>query len=249
MNIPENILNILAECKIENNILFLPPEQLERNIYVAVNQCLENIGGKWNKKAKGHIFDYDPTEAFEILIFTGETENMKKAFQFFPTPRKIAELMCGMAELSTAVKILEPGCGKGDLADVIYEHNQNLTCIELNNEMKRYLERKPYVSIVGMDFLEYYPETEKLYDRIIMNPPFHKQQDIDHILHSYDILSNKGILISVMSTSPFFRTNKKSVDFREWLSRNNAEVIDIAAEAFKESGTLIPTKIIKIKKC
>jgi hypothetical protein len=51
-----------------------------------------------------------------------------------------------------------------------------------------------------------------------------------------------------MSVSPFGRENKKSVDFREWLNENNAETVDVPAGAFKESGTLIATKIIKIIK-
>ena len=248
MKIRENILNILAECRIENNTLFLPPEQLDRTTYAAVNKCLENIGGKWNRKAKGHIFDYDPAEAFDNLILTGETESMKKTFQFFPTPKKVAAIVCDMAELSKAKNILEPSCGRGDLADEIYERNPNLTCIELNNDMKRYLDKKPYTSLIGEDFLKYRPKAKNPFDRIVMNPPFSKQQDIDHILHAYSLLQNNGILVSVMSTAPFYRTNKKSVDFMGWLRSNHAEVINIAPEAFKESGTLIPTKIIKIKK-
>lgn len=54
---------------------------------------------------------------------TGETTDLKKQYQFFPTPRKIAEMMCDMAELDNNSVVLEPSCGKGDLADVIWEHN------------------------------------------------------------------------------------------------------------------------------
>ena len=68
MKISEEILKILAECRIENNTLFLPPEQLDRKTYETVNKCLTDIGGKWNRKAKGHVFDYDPTEAFDNLV-------------------------------------------------------------------------------------------------------------------------------------------------------------------------------------
>jgi predicted RNA methylase len=246
MKIPQNILKILAECKIEDNTLFLPPEQLDRAAYTAVNKCLENIGGKWNRKAKGHIFDYDPAEAFENLVLTGETEDMKKTFQFFPTPRPVAEIVCDMAELSTAANILEPSCGKGDLADVIYEHNQNLACIEINSDMKRYLDEKPYACMVGSDFLDYAPDTEKPFDRVVMNPPFRNQQDIDHIRHAYSLLKDGGILVSIVSVSPFFRDNQKSVDFRNWLDELDAEIIDVAEGAFKDSGTSIATKIIKI---
>lgn len=248
LKIKDEILSILADCTINNNILYLPEIQLDRATYTAVNKCIEAIGGKWNKKVKGHVFDCDPSEGLENLILTGEVEDMKKTFQFFPTPKELSEQVCDMAELETACNILEPSCGKGDLADTIYSRNQNLICIELNYEMKKYLDKKPYTSMIGDDFLNYKSETVKPFDRIIMNPPFSKQQDIDHILHAFSLLGNKGILVSIMSISPFFRTNKKSVDFVEWLNDVKAEIVDVPEGAFKTSGTMIRTKIIKIIK-
>jgi predicted RNA methylase len=249
MKIAEDILNILAECRTEENVLYLPGTQLERKTYEAVNKVLTNIGGKWSRKEKGHVFDYEPGEALENLVLTGETEDMKKKFQFFPTPRPVAEMMCDMAELGELTDIdfiLEPSCGKGDLADVIYERCQNLICNELNEEMKKYLDKKPYKVCFG-DFLTVKDDVCG-HERIIMNPPFARQQDIDHILKAYSLLSYDGILVSIASTSWEWRTNAKSVEFREWLSEVCAEITGVEAGAFKESGTAIPTKIIKIKK-
>ena len=61
--IADNILSILGECCVEGNTLFLPDRQLDRPTYQAVNKVLVNIGGKWNRKAKGHVFtDGDPAE-------------------------------------------------------------------------------------------------------------------------------------------------------------------------------------------
>lgn len=248
MRVAENILSILAECKIEDCVVYLPPEQLDRKTYESVNKCLVNIGGKWNRKTKGHVFDCDPTEAFGNLMLTGETEDMKKTFQFFPTPRHIAELVCDMAELDEAQSILEPSCGKGDLADVAYSRNPNIVGIELNREMKKYLDDKPYTCMVGNDFLEYEVGQVREFDRVVMTPPFSKQQDIDHIYHAYDLLSPGGILVSVVSPSPFFRTNNKSVRFREWIEELDGEVSDVGAGEFKTSGTMISTKIIKLRK-
>ena len=37
-----------------------------------VNDVLENIGGKWDRKAKGHVFDEDPTDRLETVFLTGE---------------------------------------------------------------------------------------------------------------------------------------------------------------------------------
>ena len=251
MKIPQEILEILSHFTVKNNVLLLPPRQLDRKVYQQVNKCLENLGGKWNRKVKGHIFDHDITESFENLLLTGETENIKKKFQFFPTPRTLAEKLCDWAELERDSVVLEPSAGKGDLADVIFGYCQNITCIELNTEMGKFLAAKPYSSDVGTDFLNV-TKTD-YWDRIVMNPPFTRQQDIDHVLHAYNLLKDGGVLVSVMSVSWTFRENKKSVDFRDWFhgtitSYKQPCIMDVAAGTFKESGTMMPAKVIKVKK-
>jgi len=247
MKIKQEILNILEECTIEGNLLFLPPRQLDRKTYEAVNKCLTSLGGKWNRKSKAHAFDSDPSEAFDNLLMTGETEDMKKHFQFFPTPRDISAFMCEYAELDASHNVLEPSCGRGDLADVIYERCKNLSCIELNTEMSRHLDKKPY-SCKYMDFLSMDAETSGRYDRIIMNPPFSKQQDIRHVMHAYRLLASGGVLVSVISTAPFWRTSKLALEFRDWFEENHGESVPVDEGVFKESGTMIPTYIIKVKK-
>lgn len=247
MKLSNVVLDILGECKVEENILYLPDRQLERADYMAVNKVLEELGGKWNRKAKGHIFDHCPEDEIETVILTGEITDKKKEFQFFPTPRDIAEILCDMAEITPESKVLEPSCGMGNLADVIYERNPSLLyAMELNEEMGKHLCSKPYSSVVGQDFLEY--ENYGGYDRIIMNPPFSKQQDIDHALKAYEILADGGILVSVMSISILFRSNKKAVAFREFLEEHDAEIVELPEGAFKESGTMVRTCVVKIKK-
>ena len=254
MKIPNEILDILAECRIDGNILYLPARQLERDTYEKVNKCLTNIGGKWNRKAKGHVFDYGPAEALENLIFTGETEDWKKTFQFFPTPCDVAAFLCNLAEIDCDSCVLEPSIGRGDLADVIWECGpKELLGVELNSEMDRYLLEKPYTSYSGVDFLAFAQEVldGKItggWNRVVMNPPFSRQQDIDHIYKAYEVLSNGGILVSVMSISPFFRTNEKSNAFRNWLDMLGAQVFKLDEGMFKTSGTAVRTNVIKIRK-
>ncbi|MEG1565089.1 MAG: hypothetical protein RR365_15430, partial [Bacteroides sp.] len=147
--ISDNILDILGDCTITGNTLFLPDKQLDRPTYEAVNKAITNIGGKWNRKAKGHVFDHDPTEGLDNLLTTGETEDMKKVFQFFPTPRQLAETMVGMAEIQNMpheekCPVLEPSAGDGAIADVLHEElkkarrDGGLICVELNEQMKQY---------------------------------------------------------------------------------------------------------------
>ncbi len=250
MRIPENILSIPSNCRTEGNVAYLPEGQLERKTYEAVNKCLESIGGKWNRKAKGHVFDEDPAELLDALVVSGELVDMKKVFQFFPTPRVIGEQMCDLAELDKVTRqcsILEPSCGNGDLADAIYERNTNLICNELNRDMAICLGDKPYTCMFG-DFLRMELDKVVKFSRIVMNPPFSRQQDIDHIYHAYSMLEEGGILVSIISESPFFRSNRKSTDFCAWLRLVDVEITDLSAGAFRESGTMVKTRILKIRR-
>ena len=82
----------------------------------------------------------------------------------------------------------------------------------------------------------------------MMNPPFSKQQDIDHIYKAFDYLKPGGILVSVMSTSHTYRTNQKSELFREFLEQTGAEAEFLPQGTFKASGTMINACVVKIRK-
>ena len=119
MEIKKSILDIIASCEIHDKLLLLPPVQLNRTDYVAVNKVLEALGGKWNRKEGGHVFDYDPSEKIEEIILTGEYTDAKKDYQFFPTPPDLAEYLCDLAEIDETTTVLEPSCGKGNIADAV----------------------------------------------------------------------------------------------------------------------------------
>jgi len=62
----QKILNILDRCTIsikENlNVVYLPLRKLNRKTYLVVNKYLEDMGGKWDKKEKGYIFEDYPVD-------------------------------------------------------------------------------------------------------------------------------------------------------------------------------------------
>ena len=245
MKIDKEILNILDNCTFaigKRNVVYLPLGQLDRKTYLAINKCLGAIGGKWDRKEKGHIFEDYPIDLVENLLLTGEVEDIKKEFQFFETPKKLAKQMIEMAELNNGDLILEPSAGKGAIANEI--KIGILAVNELNENNYKKLKEK-YSQATNYNFLE---SGFGFYNKIIQNPPFSKQQDIDHILRAFDFLKSGGMLISVVSESPFFRENKKSVEFRKFLEDNNAEIIKNPEATFKESGTLVNSRLIKIKK-
>ncbi len=251
VQIKQEIIDILKQCRVEDNLVFLPDIQLERKTYAAVNKCLEQTGGKWNRSKRGHLFESDPESIFSDMLETGEYIDIKKEYQFFETPNDIVQQMVQLSELNFHDSVLEPSAGKGAILHEIH-YSCYLIAIELNKDNYAYLENEYKIDynidkIIEGDFLEYTPEGK--FNKIIMNPPFRNQQDIDHFTHAFDnCLADGGIIVSIISESPFFRTTKKAEAFRKLLKDNNAEIIELHPGAFKSSGTMVKTRIVKIVK-
>lgn len=245
MKLSDFTRNILRSVSVSENVVYLPPITLNRNEYAALDKALSLMGGKWNRKAKGHVFDYDPAERIRAAIETGEVEETKKTYQFYPTPNKIAEYMCNLAQLDGESVVLEPSCGTGAIADVIWSYQpKSLYAIELNVELQDTLTNKQYNVCCGVDFLT----VSGQWNRIIMNPPFTKGQDIQHVLHAFNQLAPNGILVAIVGASCMFNSDKKSIRFREFLARNNATIEKLPAGTFKQSGTMVETYLIRIQK-
>jgi predicted RNA methylase len=247
------VTEVLQNCTVEGNVIKLPSQQLDRKLYLDTAKKLELIGGKWKGgKVFGFVFSSNPTELLE-QIKGGESRNLQKEFQYFPTPRPLAERLVEMAELDRGdYTILEPSAGQGAMLNVIVEKAQKpVYCFELMDINRAILDRNEKALILGDDFLTEIDPSHTLYgkfDRIIANPPFARNQDINHIYKMYLTLKKGGIMVSMASKHWTFSQNKKETYFRNWLERVGAEVDSVEAGAFKESGTNIETVIIKIKK-
>jgi len=244
VKIAADVLQILDLCIIEDNKVYLPNKPLDRKLYIKVNECLESIGGKWNRKTKAHIFESSPEDLFNDMITIGEFINIAKDYQFFPTPKKIVEQMIELADIRPTDTILEPSAGQGAILDLLPLDNKKVV-IELNENNAKKLKDKGYCPIVG-DFLKI--NVDIPVDKVVMNPPFSKQQEIDHVVHALSFLKPGGTLVSVMSVGPFFRENSKSVNFRHLLNDLDSNTIELPDDSFKESGTLVKTKLVKIVK-
>ena len=104
MKINDTVLDVLGNCRVDENTLYLPAN-LDRKVYTDVNKVLEALGGKWNRKAGGHVFDHSPADEIDDIILTGEYTDKKKEFQFFPTPSDIAEKLCDFAGINENTRI------------------------------------------------------------------------------------------------------------------------------------------------
>ena len=250
--IPEQVLTVLSTVEIEGHNVRITA-QLDRKLYLAVNKVLDRIGGKWNRKAKAHVFDVDPTERMEVVINSGVLDPKVKT-GYFPTPAVIVDRMIELADLQPEQLVLEPSAGQGHIADkmcaVLKYHTHQIMVCETLAENKHILEEKGY-RVEGLEFLEFADECTKLekFDRIIMNPPFEAQSDISHVTAAYGLLAPGGILVTIMSAGVLFRENKKTVEFREKIMEPYGTYLDrLAAGAFKESGTNVNTILLRLEK-
>lgn len=240
--IDEKTLAILSRVTVEGNNIFLTCGQLDRKQYTAVNEVLENMGGKWDKKIKAHVFTCDPIDALEQVLLTGEIIPPKK-YGYFPTPPELAKRVVELAAIDPGHIILEPSAGQGGIADFL-PMRPMVTCVELLPENVTVLKDKGYFVHEG-DFLTKSCGAE--YDRVVMNPPFEKQADIDHVLHAWDCVVPGGRLVAIMASSVAFRENSKTVGFRKLIDRHGF-MENNPAGAFKSSGTMVSTVTVVLDK-
>lgn len=242
------VQEILQKCTVEGNIIKLPPGQLERKLYMDVAKSLELIGGKWKGgKVMGFQFKEDPTDLL-AQIASGEKRNLKKEFQFFATPDDLATEMVQWAGIVAGDIVLEPSAGQGAIIKAIqnFMPGKMVNYFELMPLNQTILSDMPNTRFAGADFLK---SKDQLWDKIIANPPFAKNQDIDHIRHMYDVLRPGGRIVTISSQHWQYATGKKETAFRDWLFEEvEASVNGIEAGAFEESGTKVKTFLIIIDK-
>ncbi|WP_226576490.1 DUF4942 domain-containing protein [Acuticoccus sediminis] len=185
-----------------------------------------------------------------------------KRYGFFPTPERAVAEVLHLAELYRApddapLRVLEPSAGTGNLARPIAEHvtmhrgvphhrTAVVDCVELQPNLADELRRSGlYRRVDTADFLTLAPRPE--YDLIVMNPPFDRERDIDHVWHAMRFLKPGGRLVAIMSAGTEFRETGKSKAFRAEMERLRARWTDLPPGSFSTVGTNMNTLIVSFR--
>jgi predicted RNA methylase len=164
---------------------------------------------------------------------------------FFPTPAAVIDRMLDAAGDLHGLRVLEPSAGKGDIADAARAAGGSVVCFEVNHTLCGILRAKGHTIDAPCDFLEM--QAVAGFDRVLMNPPFERGQDIDHVIRAYSWLAPGGRLVAIMSTGGFQREDRKAQAFRAWLAEVDAigsvEVSEIPAGAFSGAGAFRATGV------
>lgn len=253
--IPEDALNIIASMDIEQHgidgaakIARITDGQLPRDLYISVDKVLKALGGRWNRSAKGHVFLDDPSNAIDACVLLGEYTDKKQAFQFFETPEPLAEELVKAADIRDGMRVLEPSAGRGRIVRVIRAAAPSCILFMCEIDKKHFPVLNDAVRVranlrIG-DFMEArYDDI----DRVVMNPPFSKRQDVEHVTRAFSMLAPGGRLVSVVSGSAVHRIDKRGLEFAA-LVKQYGSYYDLPNGAFKESGANMRASVVVLNK-
>jgi phospholipid N-methyltransferase len=175
---------------------------------------------------------------------------------FFPTPPAIIDqLVERLQPLNAEMVCLEPSAGSGRIIDALLRSVPSMTVMfcEFNWTLRTALEKKyadrPNVRLLNTDFeVISAAVTPQRFNRILMNPPFEKGADGDHLMRAYELLAPGGKLAAIISEGPFGRQDKRSKAFQAWIANVNANTSKLPDNSFRPSGTGVSCRAVYLEK-
>lgn len=247
--IPVEVAEVLSRGRCENDIYFLPSEQLDRKLYERVNKVLTALGAQWDRKVKGHVGAVDLQDRLAGALDAGIAVNEAVSRGFFPTPRSIAEQVLAAAEIDRRHRVLEPSAGEGDLLPPLGLEFRTLTLVEIDLRCARTLRYRfpdatfPGATVVNADFLTWEPPHD--FDRIIMNPPFGKSVEVQHLMQARAWLAPGGRLVAIMPSGFAWRQRPAfDVQAREAVLADGGSITPLPPKAFAAVGTNVATVLV-----
>lgn len=268
--IDPDILPILSGCYVQGNVVKIAAGQLPREQYNRLDKVLKALGGKWDRRAEGHVFGEDPANRLEAAILSGTYEKFTVG-GFFETPSGVAMQCAELLDVQPAHTLLEPSAGRGALLRGLQMvprlgelPSRHVTLVETRPDNVAVLREQGWPRVYEGDFLTAEPppgrwprssDSTWYYDRILMNPPFERLADVDHVTHALKFLKPGGRLVAIMSPGWTFRKSSKAADFRELFRLEARRTIFWAYHweplpdgSFEASGTMVRTGILVVDK-
>jgi hypothetical protein len=243
------ILQALRTAHVDGNALILA-KQLDRGLYEKVDKILRRIGGKWDRKARAHVFPFDPANHVAHILETGNLGYSVDAnpYDFFPTPDALAHELVRRycMDHGPSPKVLEPSVGAGAFLRALLEHvpYARICAYEIDRERAQgSAVRFPGVDIRHRDFLDATPTPE--FDLVVMNPPFANGVYAKHIAHALQFVKPGGRLVAIASAGLRFRRGTNDEGLRAMIagdSQYGSGIIDdLPPDTFRQAGTSVNT--------
>ncbi len=167
------------------HVWFERPDLLKQINLLLAEYYGEAIGDSYNSTAADDAPEYHQTPA--------------KRFGAFNTSDDLAKRVADWADISAGVTVLEPSAGTGQLAKAARDLGGLVTCMELQEGLAHELAHVHRFRTFRGDFLKATPRDLGQFDRVLMNPPFDRGRDCDHVRHAWQFVKPGGILVAIMA--------------------------------------------------
>lgn len=155
------------------------------------------------------------------------------------------------AEQGRRLRVLEPSAGNGALADPAREAGALVQCVEIDTGRAAVLRSKGY-QVREADFLALQPHDLPggLFDGVIMNPPFDRGRDCDHVRHALQFVKPGGFVLAIMSARAELAEDKRAASFRALIEKecrapgrwwSDRLFQDLPEGSFAHAGTMVNT--------
>lgn len=161
--------------------------------------------------------DFRFNKVIDDYLLTGKTGVVRDVYK--SCQENIAQRMVTLAEIDNdELSIMEPGAGHGVILRLIAKYPNHSYC-EIDSEFIKTHLLSISTNFETWDFLK----NRKTYDRIIINPPFSFGQYKRHILHAWEHLNSKGILVFLYPKNSVYLTvqNKRFIEFLEGVQKED----------------------------
>ncbi len=241
-----------------------------KDLVVKVNKLLADYYGEVIGYGSG-----GPEHVTEEDVFESKALTPAKQWGFFPTPASLVDKILENAPMHRSyedrhkrLRILEPSAGTGNISSRLatpidagegwgddrkeYSYRPVVDVVEIQPHLAKELEESGvYARVTNADFLAVAPDP--VYDLVVMNPPFDRERDIDHVTHAWKFLKPGGTLIAIMSAGTEWRQTKKAKAFQKMVETHSRggwgrPWHDCPEGSFKEAGTNVNTVWIQLRK-
>jgi predicted RNA methylase len=199
----------------------------------------EAIGDSYNSTEADDAPEYHQTPA--------------KRFGAFNTSDDLAKLVCAWADIGKGQSVLEPSAGTGQLAKVARANGAAVTCVEVQEGLAHELGRVHGFRAFCGDFLKASPAELGQYDVVLMNPPFDRGRDCDHVRHAWQFVKPGGRLVAIMSARAEYGEDKRHKALHRIIEaaephRGQSFWWDLPDRSFAHAGTNVNTVCLMMRK-
>lgn len=173
-----------------------------------------------------------------------------KNLSFYATPDEVCKRLLSDVHIVEGMRVLEPSAGTGAIVRHLLATGATVDAIEIDPERAQALRgiRHNRLNVTNANFLTTTPRA--VYDYVVMNPPFYHTHWMEHVLHAFDFLKERGTLLAVLPVTAETGDTKKHEEFRAWVAKHETwrAFTDLPPESFAASGTRVNTVILRVSK-